>query len=197
VALPEHIRVKLSSEAAESISITPVVVQDIPLRELIEQMLGITGKDEARIRELLSRGALVRGASRFRWSGWDADTEDLRQLLASFPDPDPGRAFAREQCVRAVLRGGRLPVEITRQAASRKPLLKRSSFWDVLMQAADVPTPRYCGYSYRERADYFALDLPVQTAERLRAAHGLLKYSVLREQVRTVAFDAAELYVIR
>ena len=38
--LPSTVRVKLSSEVAESISITPVVVREIPMRELIEHMLG-------------------------------------------------------------------------------------------------------------------------------------------------------------
>ena len=94
--LPSSVRVKLSSEVAESISITPVVVRDIPVRELIEHMIGITGKDEARVHELLLRGTLVSGASRFRWAGWDADPEAIRETLASFPDPDPGRRFAAE-----------------------------------------------------------------------------------------------------
>ena len=41
--LPQTVRVKLSSEAAEAISLTPVVVQDLPTIELIEHILGITG----------------------------------------------------------------------------------------------------------------------------------------------------------
>src|SRR2546430_12807912 len=97
--LPETVRVKLSSEAAESISITPVVVRDIPVRELIEHMLGITGKDEPRLHDLLLRGTLVSGASRFRWTGWDADREAIREVLNSFPDPDPGRRFKAELCI--------------------------------------------------------------------------------------------------
>ena len=64
--LPDSVHVKLSSEVAESISITPVVVRDIPIRELIEHMLGITGKDTHRRHELLLHGTLVSGASRFR-----------------------------------------------------------------------------------------------------------------------------------
>jgi len=48
MSLPATVRVKLSSEAAGSISITRVVVQDLPVRDLVEHMLGITGKDEAR-----------------------------------------------------------------------------------------------------------------------------------------------------
>src|SRR5690348_15504309 len=107
MALPDRVRVKLSSEAAESISITPVVAREMPLRELVEYMLGVTGKDEARIQELLLRGSLVSGASRFRWAGWEAEPQALRDLLGSFPDPEPARPFTPEQCVRAILRGGR------------------------------------------------------------------------------------------
>src|SRR6266536_1249019 len=106
MALPRTVRVKLSSEVAESISLTPVVVQELPIRELIEHMLGVAGKDDARIRELLLRGTLVSGASRFRWTGWDADLEAIREVLATFPDPDPARRFTAERCIRATLRGG-------------------------------------------------------------------------------------------
>src|SRR5947209_1270577 len=103
MALPDRIHVKLSSEAAESISITPVIVREMPLRELVEYMLGVTGKDEARVRELLLRGTLVSGASRFRWSGWEADAPSIAELLRTFPDPEPGRPFAPARCVRAIL----------------------------------------------------------------------------------------------
>ena len=133
MALPPTIRVKLSSEAADSISLTPVVVQEMPLRDLIEHMLGVTGKDEARIRDLLLRGTLVSGASRFRWAGWEAEVDDLRELLATFPDPDPTRAFRSAHCTRVILRGGRQAIEITREAGSRKGLFQRKTFWDVLM----------------------------------------------------------------
>src|ERR1035437_8085075 len=120
MALPPTVRVKLSSEAAESISITPVVVQEMPVRELVEYMLGVTGKDEARIRELLLRGNLVSGASRFRWTGWDAGLGNLRELLATFPDADASRRFAAANCTRATLRGGRQPIEISREAGGHR-----------------------------------------------------------------------------
>src|SRR5438552_7715068 len=118
--LPPTVRVKLSSEAAEAISLTPVVVQELAIRDLVEHILGVTGKDEARIRELLLRGALVSGASRFRWAGWEVDAADLRELLATFPDPDPLCIFRPVHCTRVVLRGGRQTIEITREAGSRK-----------------------------------------------------------------------------
>src|SRR6185295_8127410 len=136
MALPPTVRVKLSSEAAESISITPVVVQEMPVRELVEYMLGVTGKDEARIGELLLRGSLVSGASRFRWQGWEVDRDAVRTLLATFPDPDPAR-----------------------EAAARKGRFQRASFWDIAMGIAGGGVMGYVSYSYRERCDRYLREL--------------------------------------
>jgi len=197
MSLPATVRVTLSSEAAGSISITRVVVQDLPVRDLVEHMLGITGKDEARVRELLLRGALVSGASRFRWSGWEADLAGIRDLLASFPDHEPARPFAPERCVRAVLRGGRQIVEIPREAGERKPLLRKTSFWDLLMQTAAAGEVKYLHYSYKDRADCYRLELSLGAAEKLRAAGEMVRYTTLREQIRSVGFVWAELYAER
>jgi len=202
MSLPVTVRVKLSSEAAEGISITRVVVQDLPLRDLVEHMLGITGKDEARVRELLLRGALVSGASRFRWAGWEAELDALRELLATFPGDDPARPFASERCVRAVLRGGRQAIHIPREAAARKPALlkkwpRKASFWDVLMDLAAAGEVRYLHYSYKDRADCYRFDMPLAAAEKLRAASEALKYSSLREQIRSAGFVWAEFYLER
>lgn len=194
--LPETIRVKLSSEAAESISLTRVVVQEIALRELVEHMLAITGKDEARVREILLRGSLVSGGSRFRWAGWEADVEAVRVLLGTFPDPDPTRVFAGERCVLATLRGGRGPIAISRVAGSRKGIFRRTSFWDVLMKVA-APNPDYAGYSYRDRADRFMRELTAEDIARLREASPLLRYSTLRNHVRLGSFHSVELLVER
>ena len=197
MALPPTVRVKLSSEAAESISITPVVVQEMPVRELVEYMLGVTGKDEARIRELLLRGSLVSGASRFRWTGWDAGLGNLRELLATFPDPDPSRRFAATNCTRATLRGGRQLIEISRQAGARKGLFQRESFWDALMKVIDAATPAYAGYSYRERSDRYLREFTQAELGQLRAASRLVRYTILSDQIRTLVFNHAELFVKR
>src|SRR5207245_3156812 len=148
MSLPDSVRVKLSSEAAESISITPVVLRDIPIRELIEHMLGITGKDAPRLHELLLRGTLVSGASRFRWAGWDADREAIQGELSTFPDPDPRRPFTPERCVRAALRAPGRRIEIAREVGQRKPLFRRASFWDTLMSVVASSETRYVDYSY-------------------------------------------------
>jgi len=197
MSLPATIPVKLSSEAAEGISITRVVVQDMPLRDLVEHMLGITGKNEARVRELLLRGTLVSGASRFRWTGWDAELDGLRELLATYPGDDPARPFGAERCVRAVLRGGRQAIQIPREAGARKPLLRKASFWDVLMDLAAAGEVQYQHYSYKDRADCYRFDMPLAAAEKLRAAAEVLKYSSLREQIQSAGFVWAELYVER
>ena len=197
MSLPATVRVKLSSEAAEGISITQVVVQDLPLPDLVEHMLGITGKDEVRVREVLLRGTLVSGGSRFRWAGWEADAAEIRKLLAAFPDHEPERGFAPERCVRVVLRGGRQTVEIPRAAAARKPLLKKTSFWDLLMETAAASEPRYLHYSYKDRADCYRLELSVAAAQKLGAAADIVRYTTLQEQIRSAASTWAELYVER
>ena len=197
MALPQTVRVKLSSEVAEAISITPVVLQELPVRELVEHLLGIAGKDESRIREILLRGTLIIGASRFRWAGWDADVASLRELLATFPDADPARPFAAAGCIRATLRGGRHAIEIPREAAARKSLFQRKTFWDLLMEVVAASGPAYSGYSYRDRADRYLRQFTSAETERVRAAATAVRYSALRDQIRSVAFVQAELYVTR
>lgn len=195
--LPPTVRVKLSSEAAEAIAMTPVLLQELPTRELIEHMLGVVGKDLVRMREILLRGTMVAGASRFRWAGWAVDDDDLRALLATFPDADPAQTFAAARCIRLVLRGGRQPIEIRREVAGRKGLFQRETFWDVLMETAAAAPLSYVGYSYRDRADRFQRDLTVDEAARLRAAADSVKYSTLRDQIRTVAFTSVEVVATR
>lgn len=195
--LPPTVRVKLSSEAAEAIALTPVVVQELPMRELIEHMLGVVGKDVARMREILLRGTMVAGASRFRWVGWAVDEVELGALLATFPDADPSQAFAAARCLRVVLRGGRQPIEIRREIAAGRGLFSREKFWDVLMEIAAAAPLSYVGYSYRDRADRFQRELTLDETTRLRAASDSVKYSTLRDQIRMVAFTSIEVVATR
>jgi hypothetical protein len=195
--LPPTVRVKLSSEAAEAISLTPVVVQELAVRDLLEHILGVTGKDEVRIGELLLRGTLVSGASRFRWQGWEADRDDVRTLLSTFPDPEPARLFVAANCVRAVLRGGRQTIDLPREAVASKGMFRRASFWDVTVGIAGEGPVVYVSYSYRDRCDRYLRELSHAEAERIREASGLVKYSTLQEQIRTVGFTVVELFVKR
>ncbi len=137
------------------------------------------------------------GASRFRWAGWEAELEALRELLATFPADDSARRFDAARCVRAVLRGGRRAIDIPREVGVRKPLLRRESFWDVLMDLAAAGDVRYLRYSYKDRADCYRMEMPQAAAEKLRAASEVVKYSSLREKIRSAGFVWAELYVER
>lgn len=176
---------------------TPVVAQELPIRELIDHMLGVTGKDLPRMREVLLRGTMVVGASRFRWTGFAAAEEELLQVLAGFPDADPLRSFAADRCIRVVLRGGRAPIELRREAIDRKGLFQRETFWGLLMEVAGGGAIRYAGYSYRDRADRFVAELSVAECDRLRAGSHSVKFNTLREQLRTAAFTSAEIFVVR
>jgi hypothetical protein len=193
--LPETIRVKLSSEEAGAISLTEVVVRDIPIRELMEYMLPLTGKDAHRIGEILRRGSLVSSASRFRWTGWDADEAALLELLAAFPDPDPARGFSAERCIRVILKGRQRTIEVPRDVAAR--VRRGPSFWDVLMETAVSTGPRYADYSYRHRADRHEAVLSRGDVERLREAARNVIYTTLRDQILAVEIVAIDLYVER
>jgi hypothetical protein len=195
--LPDAVRVKLSSEAADAISLTPVVVREMPLRELVEYMLGVTGKDEARVRELLLRGTLVSGASRFRWAGWEAEPGAIAELLATFPDPEPSRAFAAARCTRMVLRGGRQAIEIPRQAAERTSFFRRATFWNLLLEVAGKSDVRYQTYSYKDRADVYQAALDPAAAQRLRANARMIAYSILRDRIARQLYTSLELFVGR
>lgn len=173
---------------------TPVVVQEMPLRDIVELMLALTGKDAARIRELLLRGSLVSGASRFRWERLDAEAAALEEMLASFPDADPSRMFQASSCVRVVLRGPGVRIDIPWEAAEKHGLLQRRSFREVLLQVAAETTPAYIDYSYKDRADRYQVRLSPQAAAHLREEASLLRYPTLAAQIRGAAFDLIELY---
>jgi hypothetical protein len=197
MALPQTVRVKLMSEAAGFISLSPVVAQDLAVRDLIESILAVTGKDEPRIREILLRGTMIVGASRFRWAGWDADAEAVRQLLAGFPDSDPARPFAAERCTCAIFMGGRQEITILRDAAARRRLFRRRTFWDDLMAVAGEGAAAYAEYSYRYRADRYVRELSPAEAGRIREAARKARFGALCDQVRPAAFTRAELFAER
>ncbi len=201
MTLPDKIRVKLSSEAAEYVSITPVVVQEMPVRDLVEHMLGVTGKDEARVRDLLLRGTLVSGASRFRWTGLEAPPGSVRSLLDSFPDADPSRPFDAAQCMRAVLRGSRQPVGIPREIGTIRGvwarIVRRKTFWDLLMEIDSAGSPQYSGYSYRDRSDVYQLALGAADVQRIREGARMVPFTALQGQIRMVPIEVAEFYAAR
>lgn len=197
MGLPATIRVKLSSEEAGAIAMTPVVMREMPLGELVALMLDLAGKDAARVRELLLRGTLVSGASRYRWEGWPADLGDLGELLASLPGPDPGRPFVADRCAQVWMRGASLRAGVPQAALTRRRLLHRRSFWDVLMEAVAGGGLEYAGYSYKDRADRFRLKVTDEVSRRIRENAGLLCYTSLENQIRLGRLESVEFLVER
>jgi hypothetical protein len=76
-------------------------------------------------------------------------------------------------------------------------LFQRESFWDALMKVIAGAPLAYAGYSYRERSDRYLREFTQSELGQLRAASGMVRYTTLSDQIRSVAFTQAELYVKR
>ena len=76
-------------------------------------------------------------------------------------------------------------------------MFQRTSFWDALMKVIAGATPSYAGYSYRERSDRYLCEFTHDELGQLRAASGLVRYTILSDQIRNLGFTHAELYVKR
>ncbi len=174
------------------IAITPVVAQDLDLRELVDVVLASTGKDLPRIQDLLRRGSIVHGLSRYRWQSLELQVDELAVLLSSFPDPDPSIPFSGERCTQIVLSGHLARIPIPKEAAVKRRLLKRTSFWDKLIEVA--PSPDYQNYSYRDKMDVFRATVP---PGHIREAAALLTYSTLVRQLEAATIEIIEFLVRR
>jgi len=193
--LPQRIRVKISSEAAGAIDFTPVVLSEMNLTELLELAASAAGADAARIHHLLTHGSLVSGASRFRWERLECSLEEVSQALRALPQPEPDRPCAFERCTRVVLRGPAARIEIEKKVGAARRLFRRSSFWSLLMGGLGMP--RYSGYSYKERADHYTLELDGDLRARMLSAAPLLRYRALEQQIRSAHIDKIEWIVPR
>lgn len=193
--LPATIRVKLSSEAAEYVALTPVVVRDLPLLELIEHIASATGPDAQRIVEILKRGSIVSGATRFRWDGFEVQPDELAPLLTQLPGSDPARAFDASQCVACSICGPGVRIQIPREVAQRKRMLLRNSFWDKLLNTMN--SFAYVSYIHKERADLYRVDVNPDVAAQVVQIAGLLRYSDLAAQIRAARITSIEFLVRR
>ncbi len=175
---------------------TPVVARDMAVTDLVELMLDATGKDIVRLGDLLRRGSMVSGGSRYRWTGLEASAEALKEAVAKFPDPEPERPFKPERCYQVRLEGPALKKIVPAEALQRKRFFRRRSFWEVLVEAAAENGVRYSGYSYGERADRYELRIPASRQNEIESAASLLRYSTLETQIQG-GFDLAEFFVRR
>ncbi len=183
--LPESIPVKYSEEEAEYLSLRPMVRQTFRMRELVDMILAVTGKDSERVRQVLRSGTAVFHFYRYWWQGFEADAADLARLLAEFPDARPDRLFRMEECTLAHLEAtpGRAGLRLEKLVAARRRLLRRTSLWDCLAELAERYPPHYSHYSYDQRADCFVAalpptDLPQARRDLLRHAPRSLRRAV-------------------
>src|SRR5215472_12354949 len=172
-----------------------VAVRTIPIRDLVEQMLGASGKDVARIEEILRRGSLVAGESRLRWEGFPADAMELGAILATFPDPDPARPFDAARCFHVQLLAGREKLDIPRKIGAKRRLFRRRSLWDALMEVGS--SAEYVEYSYKLRCDHYRLHLDLGKLGAVHSGASLLPYQKLRERITGSGYDSAEFFVAR
>ena len=193
--LPDSVQIKLISDEAGTISITPVVVQQLPLAELVELAVAHAGKDAQRVSGVLKRGSLLQGASRYRWQGFEASPAELKPLLNRYPEPKPDRPFDLAACKFIVLhfaQGG--TVELERQPLTKRRAFRRKSFWSILEEITTGKIPQYLEYSYREQADRYRLSLLQTEGASLREAAALLPYSNLVQRLKTTAVGAVDFY---
>jgi hypothetical protein len=94
-----------------------------------------------------------------------------------------------------VLRSGAHAISIPREAAEKKKLFRRSSFWHVVEPLA--ASASYVEYSYREKADIYRAAVAGAAREGLRAAGALLPYSTLAQQLALTPIDTVEFHVKR
>jgi len=170
VPLPEAIPVKYTEEEAEYLSVRPVVRQTFRLHELLDMILAVTGKDVARVQQILRSGTTVFHFYRYWWQGFEANNEELARLLAKFPDPQPDRPFRMQECTRVWLEASptRAGLAIEKAAATRRRLLRRRSLWDCLAEWITANAPHYEGYSFELHADCFVSELDAGRWRELR-----------------------------
>lgn len=160
--LPETIPVRYTEEEAGDITIRPVKRQTFRMRELVDMILRVTGRDEPRLHQILRSGTVVYHFYRYWWQGFDPDTSSLSALLAEFPVDDPQRVFDESACSAIILdpvAPGRRMIEIERGESGRKPLFAARSFWDCLLAYAKNSPVNYANYSFDRSGDLYHVAL--------------------------------------
>jgi hypothetical protein len=153
-------------------------------------VLSVTGKDAARIRQILRSGTVVFHFYRYWWPGFDIDEPELTQILRRFPDPDPSREFRGAECTIIAIESAATPprpsAEIEKRAISTSRLFRRQSFWDALLNEVSSNPLAYHGYSFAHRADLYRLELTAESRARLAAAAVALSPRAIRRELEAI-----------
>jgi hypothetical protein len=199
VPLPETIPVRFTEEEAEYVSIRPVRRQIFKLRELVDMILSVTGRDLPRVQQILRTGTIVYHFYRYWWQGFEADPAELAAVLAEFPSDDPTGAFSADACVTIVLESSmktRPSIDVNKKDADYKSLFASRSFWDCLLALAEVPQEtKYGGYSFARRADLYRVELSVEQAASLQKNVAKLAPRSLRGAIETMGAVARVVFV--
>jgi hypothetical protein len=187
---PERIRVKLVSEAAEYVTVSHVVQRDFTLAELVELMLPVVGVDAGRIQRMIRIGTISTGEYRYRWDGIEVPPEDVSTVLEALPHPEPDRAFDPVRCFLARFRRNQEVLDLPREAAGRKPLFAKQSFWEGLLQLA--AHARYLDYSHADKADVFSYSIQGEGRQFLRGLLPLLKPPSAADRLERLRPDTIE-----
>ena len=199
--LPETIPVRYTEEEAGYVTVRPIVRQTFRIEELLDMILSVTGKDAARVMQILHSGTIVYHFYRYSWAGFDAGGAELATALARFPDADPSREFAPDRCTHAVFESGganpRNLLELDRDEASRRRMFHGKSFWDCLLEIAAAGKIEYQKYSYERRADVYRFDLNPGDVSQIAEAAKRLATGKLRSALQGLPDSARIIFVCR
>jgi hypothetical protein len=199
VPLPETIPVRFTEEEAEYVSIRPVRRQIFKLRELVDMILSVTGRDLPRVQQILRTGTIVFHFYRYWWQGFETDTAELSAVLAEFPPDDPSRAFSADACVTIVLESSvktRQSIDVKKSEADHKSLFASRSFWDCLLGLAAPPQEiKYGGYSFARRADLYRVELSAEQAASLQRNVAKFAPRAMRGAIETLGEVARVTFV--
>jgi hypothetical protein len=169
MSLPATIPVRYTEDEAEYVSLRPIVRQTFQLRELVEMILSVSGKDAQRIQKLLAAGSVTYHGYRYWWDGFAADLAELEVVLGSYPDADPERIFEMARCSAVIFEAAKFKekVEVSREQGAAGKWYRRGNFWGVVEALAGGAAPAYAGYTYEKRADLYETPIDGAAAGRL------------------------------
>jgi hypothetical protein len=207
MSLPASIPVRYTDEEAGFISVRPVLRVSLRPEQLLELILGVTGKTTERVQQILLAGTVAAGGYRYWWESMETGGQELGTALAAFPDADPSRAFDPARCVVVVAEAagaaGAMALsgaEFAAEEAGRRRRFRRRAFWAELLDAAAAPPngpPVYRSYSYARRGDLYALELAPRAAVELAGAARRFGVPAVRAQAGALERAARLVYVCR
>jgi hypothetical protein len=199
VPLPETIPVRFTEEEAEYVSIRPVRRQIFKLRELVDMILSVTGRDLPRVQQILRTGTIVFHFYRYWWQGFETDAPEISAVLAEFPSDDPSRKFSSDDCTIVVLESavkGRQSLDVKKTDADRKSFFASQSLWECLLALAAPPQEiKYGGYSFARRADLYRVELSPEQAANLQKNAVKFAPRSLRGAIETMGVVARVVFV--